>query len=180
MALQFYSALYSWLMCSCWKLFLMHLCWFQKNLGVATPIKDIYPKGLWWEHRYSLGTVFLGNKISSAAKIRVGSFHMETWHYTKQDGGCSVPGDTQGQAGWGSEHLMEPWVSHCRGVEQDGLSGSLPTQTSVWLYENIWKSYLAHCLALQTVGVRGKAGVRGLLCGAQLSARLNHNKEVLG
>jgi len=26
-------------------------------------------------------------------------------------GGCPIPGDTPGQAGQGSEHLMELWVS---------------------------------------------------------------------
>ena len=25
--------------------------------------------------------------------------------------GCPIPAETQGQAGWGSEHLMELWVS---------------------------------------------------------------------
>ena len=29
----------------------------------------------------------------------------------QRGGGCPIPGDTQGQAGWGSEHLMELWVS---------------------------------------------------------------------
>ena len=24
----------------------------------------------------------------------------------QESGGCPIPGDTQGQAGWGSEHLM--------------------------------------------------------------------------
>ena len=32
-------------------------------------------------------------------------------HRLPRDGGCPIPGDTQGQAGWGSEHLMELWVS---------------------------------------------------------------------
>ena len=29
----------------------------------------------------------------------------------QRSGGCPIPGDSQGQAGWGSEHLMELWVS---------------------------------------------------------------------
>jgi len=38
-------------------------------------------------------------------------------------GGCPIPGDTQGQAGWGSQ---QPDVAvgvsvHCRGVGPDGL-----------------------------------------------------------
>jgi len=43
--------------------------------------------------------------------------HVEVFFYDKGDealaqvaqkgGGCPVPGDTQGQAGWGSEYLME-------------------------------------------------------------------------
>jgi len=46
-------------------------------------------------------------------------------------GGRPIFGDTQGQAGWGSE---QPAVAvgapaHCRGVGPDGLSWSLPTQT---------------------------------------------------
>jgi len=28
-------------------------------------------------------------------------------------GECPIPADTQGQSGWGSEHLMELWVSLC-------------------------------------------------------------------
>lgn len=37
-------------------------------------------------------------------------------------GGCSVSGDTQGQAGWGFEHLVELWV-HCRELEQTAFKG---------------------------------------------------------
>ena len=29
----------------------------------------------------------------------------------QRGGGCPIPGDIQGQVEWGSEHLMEPWVS---------------------------------------------------------------------
>jgi len=32
-------------------------------------------------------------------------------HIAQRDGGCPVHGDTQGQAGCGSEHLTELWVS---------------------------------------------------------------------
>ena len=41
----------------------------------------------------------------------------------QRGGGCPVPGDAQGQAGRGSEHL-DPAVGvpvHCRGVGPDGL-----------------------------------------------------------
>ena len=41
----------------------------------------------------------------------------------QKDGGCPVPGDTQGQAGWGSG-LPDGAVGipiHCRGVGLDGL-----------------------------------------------------------
>ena len=31
----------------------------------------------------------------------------------QRGGGCSAPADRQGQAGQGSEHLMELWVSLC-------------------------------------------------------------------
>jgi len=34
-------------------------------------------------------------------------------------GGCPIPGDTQGQAGWGSEHLMELWEFLCIAGELD-------------------------------------------------------------
>jgi len=46
-------------------------------------------------------------------------------------GGCSILGGTQGQAGEGSEHLMELWVSLCivEGCGLDGLSMSLPPET---------------------------------------------------
>jgi len=45
-------------------------------------------------------------------------------------GGCPVPGDIQGQTGWGSE---QPDVAvgdpvHCRRVGPDGLYRSLPTE----------------------------------------------------
>ena len=44
--------------------------------------------------------------------------------------GCSILGDTQGQAGWGSE---QPDIAvgvpvHCRAVGQCGLKSSFPTQ----------------------------------------------------
>ena len=43
--------------------------------------------------------------------------------HVQRGGGCPIPGDAQGQGGWGSEH---PDVAvgvpvHCRGVGLDGL-----------------------------------------------------------
>jgi len=40
--------------------------------------------------------------------------------------GCSVHGDTQGQAGWVSEHVMELWVSLCTagGLDQMVCKGN--------------------------------------------------------
>ena len=38
--------------------------------------------------------------------------------------GCPVPGDTQGQTGWGSEHIADLDAGvpvHCWGVVLDGL-----------------------------------------------------------
>ena len=42
---------------------------------------------------------------------------------TQRCGGCSVPGDTQGQAGWGSEHPDRAVgvPVHCRGIGLDVL-----------------------------------------------------------
>ena len=48
----------------------------------------------------------------------------------QRGGGCPIPGDTRGQAGWGSEQLdlaVDVPVD-CRGVGLDDLKESLPTQ----------------------------------------------------
>ena len=39
-----------------------------------------------------------------------------------------IPGDTQGQAGWGSEHLMELWVSLFTAGELDQMAFKGPFQ----------------------------------------------------
>ena len=41
----------------------------------------------------------------------------------QRGGGCPVPGDIQGQAGWGSEQpdLAAYVLFHCRGVKLDDL-----------------------------------------------------------
>ena len=41
----------------------------------------------------------------------------------QRGGGCPIPGDTQGQAGWDSEqsYLAVGVPVHCRGVGSDGL-----------------------------------------------------------
>ena len=46
----------------------------------------------------------------------------------QRGGGCPVLGDTQGQAGWGSEQpgLAVGVPGHCWGVGLDDLQGSLP------------------------------------------------------
>ena len=50
----------------------------------------------------------------------------------QRGGGCPIPGDTQGQAGWGSEHLMELWVSlFIEGELDQKLEGSLPNLTGL-------------------------------------------------
>ena len=50
----------------------------------------------------------------------------------QRGGGCSIPVDTQGQAGWGSEHLMELWVSlFIEGELDQKLEGSLPNLTGL-------------------------------------------------
>ena len=56
----------------------------------------------------------------------------------QRGGGCPTPGDTQGQAGWGSEqpHLAVGVPVHCRGIGPDGLWESLPTQTILWIYKH--------------------------------------------
>ena len=44
-------------------------------------------------------------------------------HVAQRCGGCPIPRDIQGQAGWGSEHpdLAVGVPVHCRGVELDDL-----------------------------------------------------------
>jgi len=51
--------------------------------------------------------------------IRVGMH----WNRLPRRGGCSIPGDTKGQDGQGSEkpHLAVDVPIHCRGVELDDL-----------------------------------------------------------
>ena len=46
----------------------------------------------------------------------------------QRSGGCPVLGDTQGQAGRGSEHLMELWVSLFIAGEFDQLASKGPFQ----------------------------------------------------
>jgi len=43
-------------------------------------------------------------------------------------GGCPIPGDTQGQAGWGCEQLMELWVSLFTTGERDRMAFKGPFQ----------------------------------------------------
>jgi len=45
-------------------------------------------------------------------------------------GGCPIPGNIQGQVGWGSDRpdLVEDVPVLCRGVGLDNFSRSLPTQ----------------------------------------------------
>lgn len=38
----------------------------------------------------------------------------------QRKGGCPIPGNIKGQAGWGSQRLMELYVQ-CRGLELDDL-----------------------------------------------------------
>jgi len=49
----------------------------------------------------------------------------------QRSGRCLLPGNIQGQVGWGSEQpgLVEDLPAHCRGVGLDDLCRSLPTQT---------------------------------------------------
>ena len=52
------------------------------------------------------------------------------WEQVAQSGsGCPIPADSQGQAGWGSEHLMELWVSllSTGGLDQMALKVPFPT-----------------------------------------------------
>jgi len=46
----------------------------------------------------------------------------------REGGGCPVPVYTQGQAGWGSEHLMEVWVSLFTAGELDQMAFKGPFQ----------------------------------------------------
>ena len=45
-------------------------------------------------------------------------------------GGCPIPGDTQGQAGWGSEHLMELWEFLCIAGELDQMGLEIPSNSN--------------------------------------------------
>ena len=46
----------------------------------------------------------------------------------QRGGGCPIPGDSRGQAGRGSEHLMELWVSLFIAGEFDQLASKGPFQ----------------------------------------------------
>ena len=46
----------------------------------------------------------------------------------QRGGGYPIPGDTQGQAGRGSEHLMELWVSLFTARELDWMTFNSPFQ----------------------------------------------------
>jgi len=48
--------------------------------------------------------------------------------YAQRCGGCPVLGDTQSQAGWGSERLMELWVSLFIAGELDQVTLKGPFQ----------------------------------------------------
>jgi len=57
---------------------------------------------------------------------------MGTWMGVEMGAGmASIPGDIQGQDGWGSEQTdpVEDIPAYCRGLGLDGLQRSLPTQT---------------------------------------------------
>ena len=49
-------------------------------------------------------------------------------HVAQRGGGCFIPGDTQGQAGQGSEYLMELWVSLFTAGELDWMAFKGPFQ----------------------------------------------------
>ena len=62
-------------------------------------------------------------------------------HIAQRDGGCPVHGDTQGQAGCGSEQpglgFGDP--AHSRGVETGWALLSFSTQAILWFYDSmIW------------------------------------------
>jgi len=50
------------------------------------------------------------------------------WHKLPGVGGCPIPGDSQGKAGWGSEHLMELWLSLFIAGELDYMTLKGPPQ----------------------------------------------------
>ena len=54
----------------------------------------------------------------------------------QRGGGCPVPGDTQGQAGWDSEHLMELWVSPFTVEELDQMAFKSAFQLK-WFYDSM-------------------------------------------
>jgi len=48
--------------------------------------------------------------------------------FAQRGGGCPVPGDTQGQAGWGSEHLIVLYMSLVTAGELDKMTSKGPFQ----------------------------------------------------
>ena len=50
------------------------------------------------------------------------------WQRLPRDGGNPIPGDTQDEVGWGSELLMELWVSLFIGGQLDQMAFKGPFQ----------------------------------------------------
>ena len=61
----------------------------------------------------------------------------EAWAQVAQSGGgYPIPADTQGQAGWGSEHLMELWVSLFTAGELDQMVFTVPFNSNDFVILN--------------------------------------------
>jgi len=96
---------------------------------------------------------------SNGFKLREGRFQLdmsgETLEQIAQRGsGGPIPGNVQGQAGWGSEQpdLVEDVPAHCRGLGLDDLYRSLPTQSTLWFYDSSFPMQIGPVLPLQLKG----------------------------
>jgi len=88
------------------------------------------------------GTLAALSALSHIFKLKEGTFRLDIrkvlpvrvakhWHrFTQRGGGHPILGNIQGQAGQGSEHLMELWVSLLTAgdLDQVAFKGSFPAQ----------------------------------------------------
>jgi len=60
----------------------------------------------------------------------------------QRGGRCPIPGNIQGQVGWGSEQpdVVEDVPAHCSGVGLHNVSRSLPTQTILSFYDYLFSN----------------------------------------
>jgi len=76
--------------------------------------------------KYLLILLFIYLFISPSSQQKKGSEALA--QVVQRGGGCPATGEHQGQAGWGSEHLMELWVFpfSAGALDQMASKGSFP------------------------------------------------------